>query len=271
MGMFSKARLSVRLRSALWHAYSRRCFYCQDPISFVDLEIDHLLRVSLAEQPDILARWTKLLGLGSDFDLNSSTNLVPTHHGCNQRKGVTDLSEDSLRWYFEMTSAKQAAIAEQLMRLDREERTTDPLIRLASTIEQGLLTKGEVVAFLRRVGQPQVSPKDNPLVICWGMNLLEEETLEALPPEAPAGGPDLYDWLEEDLLATIEKVAKGVFAMVEDQRNGETIGVRIACWFQNVDEVVAAVQPPWELLEARYFMEIYEEPASHWYPQALDE
>ena len=74
-------------RLAIWEAYGRVCLYCEEPIYWRDLEIDHILPEDLQDKPDELKEWKQRLNLGADYPLNDFPNWAASHHGCNKKKG----------------------------------------------------------------------------------------------------------------------------------------------------------------------------------------
>ncbi|OZV13544.1 hypothetical protein CIW83_03080 [Tissierella sp. P1] len=74
------------VRFALWKVYDCREYYYGEPLDFADLEVDHIIPESLAENPTKYKEYLNLIGLNEDFELNSILNYVPTRKYINIRK-----------------------------------------------------------------------------------------------------------------------------------------------------------------------------------------
>lgn len=81
--MYKKKIKDAWVRTTLWEAYNRRCFFCKQVIDFRNMEVDHIIPQSLWKKPEKLKKVLKKLGLNEYFEKNSYYNLVPTHSSCN--------------------------------------------------------------------------------------------------------------------------------------------------------------------------------------------
>lgn len=79
--MERKDKNNSLVRRILWEAYNKKCFYCKEPISFNNFQIDHLIPKSLGNEQAI-----ETYELSENFELDSYYNLVPTCFPCNNRK-----------------------------------------------------------------------------------------------------------------------------------------------------------------------------------------
>jgi hypothetical protein len=72
-------------RLALFEAWGERCVWCNRPLFFDEMEVEHLLPKSLEgdERSAVIAGH----GRPADFDLESLDNLAPSCRPCNGRKG----------------------------------------------------------------------------------------------------------------------------------------------------------------------------------------
>src|ERR1700704_1037426 len=96
--------LTPALRIGLWEAHKRRCAYCGEPLSYRELEVDHLVPQHLADSPREMRRVLGRLGLPSDFDLNDRRNLLPVHRHCNNRKSGSIYKPENIRFYQELAA-----------------------------------------------------------------------------------------------------------------------------------------------------------------------
>jgi hypothetical protein len=74
------------LRLAAWQVWGERCVWCRRPVSFAQVELDHLLPRSLAG--DTLAEALRLHGLAAGWDPLAQPNVAPACRECNLRKGA---------------------------------------------------------------------------------------------------------------------------------------------------------------------------------------
>lgn len=105
----SKTRIEDSLRLAIYDAYKGKCFYTEEPVSYRDYEVDHIIPESRESDIEIIKKW---LGLEDDFHINSLENLVPSRPGINLWKGGQLLSDKTLLLYFEKTKAMKPTIVE---------------------------------------------------------------------------------------------------------------------------------------------------------------
>lgn len=105
----SKTRIEDSLRLAIYEAYKGKCFYTEEPVSYIDFEVDHIIPESMESDIEIIK---ERLGLGDDFYINSEENLVPSRPGINLRKNGQMFSDNTLLLYFEQTKAKKPLVVE---------------------------------------------------------------------------------------------------------------------------------------------------------------
>jgi hypothetical protein len=80
------------LRFALWRAWGMKCYWCDVPKRYLDVEIDHIVPKGLDQTE--LQRALNGYGLPADFDVHDPKNLAPICHSCNGpgRKGSSTYS-----------------------------------------------------------------------------------------------------------------------------------------------------------------------------------
>ncbi|WP_394525619.1 HNH endonuclease [Paenarthrobacter nicotinovorans] len=76
---------NVAFRLALLRQWKQRCVRCQEPITYVELHIDHFIPKSLDKTE--LSQAIKSFELRKDYDLDETYNLVPSCGPCNLAKG----------------------------------------------------------------------------------------------------------------------------------------------------------------------------------------
>jgi WD40 repeat protein len=79
------SRLDKLHRFALFKAWDERCAWCEEPMAFNQMEVEHIIPKSLVGTE--LANALNIHGLADDYDLDALMNLVPSCRRCNRDKG----------------------------------------------------------------------------------------------------------------------------------------------------------------------------------------
>lgn len=82
------------VRYALWQAYKKKCAICGEPISYMQLQIDHIIAESIEKNHDEFNRALIKYDLDEDFKLNSLYNLRPACGYCNREKSYHEAPEE---------------------------------------------------------------------------------------------------------------------------------------------------------------------------------
>ena len=75
----SKQTFDAETREAIWTAYGRKCVYTGVLLDLHSMQIDHVIRESLLDDPPALERLKGSRGLPPDFDVLGFENLVACH------------------------------------------------------------------------------------------------------------------------------------------------------------------------------------------------
>src|SRR5690349_6060838 len=67
-------------------AWPRSCVWCERPIAFLEMEVEHLIPKSLAGEDRVAA--LAIHGKPPTFDLFAEENLAPSCRRCNGEKGT---------------------------------------------------------------------------------------------------------------------------------------------------------------------------------------
>jgi hypothetical protein len=132
-------------RIALWMAYSRRCPYCGEPIQFRELEVDHIIPDSLEKDPHRLDQLKSDLALSPGFTLNSLSNFLPSHGGCNSRKTNLVFQPARLRYFLEIAESKIGAVRRLIPGLELQNARERILASVQSALESGILDFSDLV------------------------------------------------------------------------------------------------------------------------------
>jgi hypothetical protein len=68
---------------------------------------------------------------------------------------------------------------------------------------------------------------NNPVIVCFSMNSFQ---VVGLPEDIPEPFWARCDWLEQDLLASLEHSLNCKPRIIEDSRDGEILSVRVGLW-----------------------------------------
>lgn len=141
----SSQQISLDTRHAIWLAHNRRCAYCHEPVSFAELDIDHVVPQTLSGKPELLNALA-VLGLPSDFDLFSIENLLPAHRRCNLAKGADIFDPHSVD--FHLYRAKKASTnVRNLVAAKKQENKRDVLLAtIGEAFRFGIISPMELQA-----------------------------------------------------------------------------------------------------------------------------
>ncbi|ACX63345.1 HNH endonuclease [Paenibacillus sp. Y412MC10] len=105
----------------IWKAYQKKCFYCDEDVSWRELHIDHFIPRHL--DSDLKKEILSDLKLDVDFEFNSLKNLVPSHSSCNTgRKGKLVPKPINIAGTLLITENQIPKILEIKEKLDLEEK-----------------------------------------------------------------------------------------------------------------------------------------------------
>lgn len=124
-------------RYAIWTAHSKRCAYCQEPLKYADLEIDHIIPRSLRKKPQELQNLLTQLSLLADFDLDSLENLLPAHGSCNSRKKASVFNQANARFFLEIAQEKLGTIRSLIPQLEIESSREKLLALVEAALQSG--------------------------------------------------------------------------------------------------------------------------------------
>ncbi len=131
-------------RIAIWTAHSKRCAYCEEPLKYADLEIDHIIPRSLRKKPQELQNLLARLSVHADFDLESLGNLLPAHGSCNFRKKASVFSQANARFFLEIAQGKLGTIRNLIPQLEIESSREKLLALVEAALQSGNTDLGEL-------------------------------------------------------------------------------------------------------------------------------
>jgi len=252
-----KYRFTTEQRFAIWRVYGEKCFYCEQPLAFTDITIDHIIPEHILDDPQQLEAIKIEYGLDADFSINDYCNWVPAHQHCNRRKGTAIYSASpALIMILEDAQKKGKQARKEVDRLIKNKNAGDILGKLGIALQRGIVLKDDVIAVLNSIS-PQREQYE-PIVITFSLNTDDVLRKGSLATGLPTDYLSLCTWLEKDLIKQLSSLLTCSFFYPEaSQRTGETLSVRLAFFQLNFDELDKFTSPWWEILEIQYYSEVY--------------
>jgi len=260
-------RRDYAYRYALWRAYGMKCFYCNRPVDFVHVTIDHVLPQSLEADPILLSGIEQAYDIKEnfpDFSLDGLTNLVPSDGAsCNVRKGSMVFPKVTTLFYLSLVQKNLPRVEKELARLARSVRKGKVLGDVSAALESGTIAAGEFLGLLRDFEFERT--KHEPLVITFGLAIAETREMRGIPNEAAIPYFALCDQLETELEDFLRDATLYSFHHAEaSSRNGETLSVRLVfpeLDFGDSDKLPLSeaeeLMPWWGILEVTNFYHVY--------------
>ncbi|MDM8552357.1 HNH endonuclease signature motif containing protein [Desulfobacterales bacterium HSG2] len=257
----TKHRFSYIERYALWKAYDGRCFYCEEPLDFQDMSIDHVVPERFVGYPDELAQFRRDYDIDENFpnfQVNDFANWVPAHpRKCNTRKGSEVFSKKMMLLILHEVQRRLPAVEKQLTLLRKERGRARIFGSLGTAIENQNFSIADVREFLSQVESEQYV--DESLVLTFGVitdDLFEQD--HGIPLNISYDYPHLCDWLELDLVKHLRAIVPSPFHHTQpSERSGESLSVRIVFPELNIDSLDNFDRPWWKILEALNFWELF--------------
>lgn len=113
----AKQKFSEVEKASFLFAHNRKCAYCNELLSAIDLHLDHVIPQRLENRHDERNLFLSECRLRSDFKIKSYENILPSHHYCNNRKGGDCFSVNSTVFYLEIASRYAPKIRKEIARL----------------------------------------------------------------------------------------------------------------------------------------------------------
>jgi hypothetical protein len=135
-------RFTQAFREALWRAFGQACFYCELPLEYSAMEIDHLIPESTSLN-DLMAIKGRL-GLPQSFNTTGYENLAPACATCNGRKRALPLADGALMIKLAEIAAARPKLLKELER-KRVSRDLDAILRLIQrSIDDGKFSATDI-------------------------------------------------------------------------------------------------------------------------------
>lgn len=160
------------LRSALWTSYNYICFYCNRPLDWDDLNIDHIIPELYSNDHVGFDKIKFEYGLDSFFDLNAHYNLVPSHIKCNLRKGAELFEKSTVLFYLNVTNKSVSKIEIEIEKLKNRRNKGQIIAKLQSALATNLIGINELEVLLTNFKEENWKKME--IKLPMGVEFLEE-------------------------------------------------------------------------------------------------
>ncbi len=244
-------------RLSIWNAYNRKCFYCDIPIPRIsDMQVDHIFSEDLEEKPEKFEQVKLQYDLPSDFDLQAYYNLACSCGPCNRKKSNKQREKQVMLTYYSIAREKELIIKNLFDKYKDNIKASKILASIGSLLERKFLRPKEVVELIHIVEEME-KKVHNPVTITF--TIFKENFDEYI---------QYYKWCDENLNEIINKIQNNLsclYAICDDDRDGEGFGVRIAFWGLNWQEFSENFAPEifdWDIVEVMNFFDFYQRSAA---------
>jgi hypothetical protein len=148
----AEQRFNYFERRAIWEAHGRRCAYCSEPLSFGQLEIDHILPESLIRDAERWSRIRKEQDLPIEFNLRGYENLEPSCRVCNARKLAQPFPPGRTAIELGVARRAKSRIEDLIARFRTEDRKDKLRFAIAGALETGQLSEREIANVISATG-----------------------------------------------------------------------------------------------------------------------
>ncbi|EJL6735015.1 DUF4258 domain-containing protein [Vibrio parahaemolyticus] len=156
----SSQQFSNDFRSCLWNIHKRKCFYCKEPIQYVELEVDHVIPESLSQNDKEFEKVKADYGLVKDFDLFGHQNLAPSCNSCNSDKSDNLLPPGYVAIALSKIEKKIEELEECLSKEKQDRKLGALLVSIGRAIEKKTFTKAELTDALKKKGLIEFTSKN---------------------------------------------------------------------------------------------------------------
>jgi len=184
----SKRRFTNVDRRSIMEAHGARCFHCNAPIDYQQLEIDHLIPEALLADESGLFAVLRRYDLPEDFDLNGDQNLVPSCNACNGKKSNLLINPNQIAIYLALTQARAGKVAELRKKYGRRILTNKLFLDLVGAYEAGTTNPKEIDRLTRKYFG------DSTVKLSYPLNFVRAPDLTVL------NRADLEDFRDAELL-----------------------------------------------------------------------
>lgn len=113
----SKQKISSNVRKALWLAHNKKCVYTNEPITYGNMDVDHIIPESYLNNDEEFKKLERDYGL-VDFKKDPFKNLVPCERSKNLQKGKRIFNSNATHFYLNIASSNYSKFLAELRKLE---------------------------------------------------------------------------------------------------------------------------------------------------------
>ena len=246
----SKQRFSVPHRHAIWEAHGFKCFYCNSPLKWDQLEIDHLVPESLTDDKNQLYPTLDALGLPRDWDLNANHNLAPADRACNGRKRDLIGTKNQTIILLSQIASKVAQVEVLNEKYEKQSKSDIARAKLEAAVATGLIDESS----LKKLVSTAATAGKSSIQMTEGLEFLDSLVINELSPQEVeplldmpirlgADLPDGLDLRHHSKSVIYVKTCREYEAAIKDGYYAETtFGMSMEMWFQRASGILRALQ-----------------------------
>jgi len=142
----TKYKFSVTEKIVIWKTHGSKCFWCEEPIDFKHITVDHVLPEKLLENSVELDRLIHYYSLPKDFQINNFCNWVPAHNSCNAKKSSKIiLKSPAFLYYIDKIVKKSVEANKTYLNLKKKSLLENSVIKLLAAVENSIISNEDLL------------------------------------------------------------------------------------------------------------------------------
>ena len=176
-------QLGDKFKDCLWRAHGRRCIYCENPILFVETEVDHVIPKYLLNDPKKFENIKKEYGLEKSFKIDGFENLAPSCSSCNSGKGTRTFTIGQIAIFLAKIKTRQELLTQCLEKKEKLSTLDHILVTIGKHIEEKVFSRTELFDALKKTGHIDFLDNSQPdfnisskTIVNASQNVVQKET-----------------------------------------------------------------------------------------------
>lgn len=147
--MSLRRKFNPHERHAMWVVNGKICYYCDTPLTYKEIELEHILPISLFEtKPDDLKLIKSEYDLPDDFEPNDFLNLALACRKCNSKKSNINLSKKGLYLALGIAKRNKSKVLQHLEMLKKQDEKDNFHFKVSSALNSGKISEHELSKIL---------------------------------------------------------------------------------------------------------------------------
>jgi HNH endonuclease len=130
--------LSQIERRAVWEAHGKSCAYCRGILEYSELEIDHIVPISIERNASAMAEY----GIDHSFNFDDFQNFAPSCRICNSRKAAHAIGRASIE--LKIAQRVQPNIHARIKQLEKESLADNARFNFSQALRTGIISEADV-------------------------------------------------------------------------------------------------------------------------------